>query len=291
MMKLIITAAKANSDSLVVTFLHIPEGVSVWVPAAVVVGMIDNPDADAVDQDEPARILDPAAFSLSLRHGTRTDGVGDVDDDTMLGQVELNASGAGEVIYNLADTSADESEEWVNLPVTFTWESEGDMPALGAGYVLVSFHPVSGVGGVTFDDTKLPRFVESKDPTMVLSIDDCITTLLFPFVTNKSGFDTGIAITNTSSDAGSCTITHYGADAPDPWDSAEVEAKRQTTFTLSSVALGIPGLSHGNLWISECARLCLRLQRLSWRAVHPGAGLSRGEHGRLRRPIVQRLLA
>ena len=160
---------------------------------------------------------------------------------TMLGQVELNASGAGEVIYNVADTSKEESGEWVKLPVTFTWESEGDMPALGAGYVLVSFHPVSGVGGVTFDDTKLPRFVESKDPTMVLNIDDCVTTLLFPYVTNKAGFDTGIAITNTSSDSGSCTITHYGADAPDPWDSDEVAAERQTAFTLSSVALEFQG--------------------------------------------------
>ena len=157
--------AMANSDSLVVTFLHIPEGVSVWVPAAVVVGMV--PDTSEM-ADASGMKLDPAAFSLSLRHGTRTDGVGDVDeDDTMLGQVELNASGAGEVIYNVADTSKEESGEWVKLPVTFTWESGGDMPALGAGYVLVSFHPVSGVGGVTFDDTKLPRFVESKDPTMV----------------------------------------------------------------------------------------------------------------------------
>ena len=211
--------------------------------------------------------------------------------DTMLGQVELNASGAGEVIYNLADTSAEESGEWVNLPVTFTWESEGAMPALGAGYVLVSFHPVSGVGGVTFDDTKLPRFVESKDPTMVLNIDDCVTTLLFPYVTNKAGFDTGIAITNTSSDSGSCTITHYGADAPDPWDSDEVAAERQTTFTLSSVALGFQGYitatcgfrnAHGFAFVSNGYG----------GQPHPGAGLSRGGHfGRLRRPIVQRLLA
>ena len=46
-------------------------------------------------------IPDPAAFSLMLREGTRTDGVGDIDEDTGLGAVELNTAGAGEVIYNL----------------------------------------------------------------------------------------------------------------------------------------------------------------------------------------------
>ena len=287
----IIAAAKANSDSLVVTFLHIPEGVSVWVPAAVVVGMIDNPDAEG-DQSAPARIADPAAFSLSLRHGTRTDGVGDVDDDTMLGQVELTASGAGEVIYNLADTSAEVSEEWVNLPVTFTWESEGDMPALGAGYVLVSFHPVSGVGGVTFDDTKLPRFVESKDSTMVLEIDDCITTLLFPFVTNQEGFDTGLVITNTSSDAGSCTIDPLRRRCSRPVDSDEVASERQTGSRCPHSLREFQGYITATCGFRDAYGFAF----LSNGYGAPPSTLAQGylavaHFGRLRRPIVQRLLA
>ena len=76
----------------------------------------------------------------------------------------------------------------------------------------VSFHPVSSAGGVSFDDSKMPRFVASNDPDMVVEIDDCITTLLFPFVTNRFGFDTGIAITNTSKGAGSCAINFSGLD-------------------------------------------------------------------------------
>ena len=39
----------------------------------------------------------------------------------------------------------------LNLPVTFAWESEDDPPAIGRGRVTVSFHPVSGVGGDTFE--------------------------------------------------------------------------------------------------------------------------------------------
>ena len=42
--------------------------------------------------------------------------------------------------------------EWAYVNVTFEWESEGDMPALGKAYVLVSFVPVSTEMGDTFDD-------------------------------------------------------------------------------------------------------------------------------------------
>ena len=47
----------------------------------------------------------------------------------------------------------------------------------------------------------MPRFLETGDPVMALTIDDCTTTLLFPFVTNQVSYDTGLAIiTNTSAD-------------------------------------------------------------------------------------------
>ena len=241
----------ANSDSLVVTFTGIPDGVMVMVPAMVAVGMIENPD------NPNEMIHDPAAIGLTLREGTRTDGVGDIDAETGLGAVELNTAGAGEVIYNIAsyevagqDTASTDNtvnEEWVNLEVTFAWKSGGDMPvAIGGGYVDVSFHPVSSAGGVSFDDSKMPRFVVSNDPVMVVEIDDCITTLLFPFVTNKGGFDTGIAITNTSADAGPCTITYYGADAPDEWETDDVAAERQTAFVVSATALNFQGYITAN---------------------------------------------
>ena len=236
----------ANSDSLVVTFTGIPDGVMVMVPAMVAVGMIENPD------DATEMIHDPAAIGLMLREGTRTDGVGDIDEGTGLGAVELNTAGAGEVIYNIAsyevdgvDTASTDNtvnEEWVKLPVTFAWKSGGDMPVvIGGGYVDVSFHPVSSAGGVSFDDSKMPRFVESNDPVMVVEIDDCITTLLFPFVTNKAEFNTGMVISNTSEETGSCTIEYSGAKAPDDLMTAPVEGGEQWIAILSEIALGYQG--------------------------------------------------
>ena len=66
-----------------------------------------------------------ASFSLALRSGTRTDGVGDIEGG--MAEVELSASGAGEVVYNLADTDSTLDDERVELPVTFAWESEDDL--------------------------------------------------------------------------------------------------------------------------------------------------------------------
>ena len=241
-----------NSDSLVVTFTGIPDGVMVMVPSMVEVGMIPDPD-----NTPDGMMLDPAAFALMLREGTRTDGVGDIDEDTGLGAVELNTAGAGEVIYNIGTTADPEggatdvastdnevNEEWVKLPVTFAWKSGGEMPvAIGSGHVDVSFHPVSSLGGVSFDDSKMPRFVESNDPVMVVEVDDCITTLLFPFVTNLPGttFDTGMVISNTSEEAGSCTIEYSGADAPADLMTAPVEGGEQWIALVSAIARGFQG--------------------------------------------------
>ena len=113
--------------------------------------------------------------------------------------------------------------------------------AIGGGYVDVSFHPVSSLGGVSFDDSKMPRFVASNDPVMVVEVDDCITTLLFPFVTNKAEFDTGMVISNTSSEAGSCTIEYSGADAPDDLMSGPVEGGEQWIALVSVIAKGFQG--------------------------------------------------
>ena len=94
--------------------------------------------------------------------------------------------------------------------ITFTWKA-GEA-ALGIGTVTVSYHPV------TDDVTKRPRF--ASGPTNdVIEIEDCTTTLLFPFVTNQLGFNTGLAITNASDGKGSCTIEYSsGPDAPDDAD-------------------------------------------------------------------------
>ena len=230
----IMSAASATDDRLVVTFTGIPEGLKVMVPDIVPLAA-DDPDTTA---DEAA-----ASFSLDLMDEGRTSGVGKIEDN--MGEVELSATGAGEVVYNLADTASTLDDERVELPVTFVRESEDDLPAIGRGRVTVSFHPVSGVGGDTFEvgGAPLPRFVKSAKTAAIIEVDACATTLLFPFVFHQSGFDTGIAISNTSSVSGSCAINYHGAGGPDHHESRLIAGGGQLIFTLSSTvdATGFQG--------------------------------------------------
>jgi hypothetical protein len=81
------------------------------------------------------------------------------------------------------------------------------------------------------------------------------TSLLFPFVTNINGFDTGIAISNTAADpfgtsgkTGKCKLTFFGSNAPSPFTSGNINAGGQFTNTLSAMAPGFQGYA-----IAECS--------------------------------------
>jgi uncharacterized protein (TIGR03437 family) len=77
--------------------------------------------------------------------------------------------------------------------------------------------------------------------------------LVFPYVTNQLGFDTGIAIANSSTDpfgpqgatasAGTCTLSLYGAGAPTPNSITTPNIPSGTVFTqvLSGIAPGFQG--------------------------------------------------
>jgi hypothetical protein len=79
-------------------------------------------------------------------------------------------------------------------------------------------------GGVAGDSSvPIPRFVDpTTTPETVFTVSLCQTILLFPYVTDFPGFDTGLAISNTSMDplgggltgaspqTGACTVTFYG---------------------------------------------------------------------------------
>ena len=215
-------------DSFVVTFTGIPYGVTVMVPTAVALPVLGG----EVTQD-----MVDAAISLTLEN---TEGV-----DATTGEVELTDSGAGEVVYTVAATAADLDEESVDLTVDFMWDLETPV-VLGSGSVAVSFDPVN----TDADDTDVPRFVASSDSDTVVTVGDCVTSLIFPFVTNlkESGYDTGIAITNTSGDAGTCTISYNGTGAPADQETAEIGGNGQVVFGLSGgntelggMIVGVPG--------------------------------------------------
>ena len=130
------------------------------------------------------------------------------------------------------------AKEWNELEITFTWEA-GEA-ALNTGTVTVSYHPVDD------DVDEIPRYA-SGPTNPVIMIEDCTTTLLFPYVTNQQGYDTGLVITNASEGKGDCTIEYSGAlsdgsDAPDDRTTAEpIAGGGQWVKLLSYIAAEFQG--------------------------------------------------
>jgi hypothetical protein len=99
--------------------------------------------------------------------------------------------------------------------ITYTASPATNSPALATGTVNGSYAPTSTIG--TAQNTTIPRFADTSSASNLLTIVPCATNLLFPYLTSQFGFDTGIAISNTSTDpfgtsaqTGTCTLNWYG---------------------------------------------------------------------------------
>jgi len=84
--------------------------------------------------------------------------------------------------------------------------------------VSLSYAPISSTSSAS-TSAVIPRFVDlgSGDNKTLFAINICQTSLLFPYVSTITGFETGLAISNTSMDpfttglqAGACTLNWYG---------------------------------------------------------------------------------
>ena len=222
-----------QEDSFVITLRNVPEGVTVMVPEMV--GLVDDdPNTNANEMNE--------SFILELDEGTAGDGVGKLEGG--MAPVELSATGTGEFRYTIGMTPASDPDgtpnsgdevaaaatvstanyvEWQDLPIYFSW-SGGDVTMNADAMVYVSFYPSGG--------SMLPRFAGDSAGDGVLTVEDCVTMLTFPFVTSRSGYDTGIVVSNTADASGSCTATYSGHDHTQ--SSPVIEGNSDWIFLVSS---------------------------------------------------------
>ena len=129
-----------------------------------------------------------------------------------------------------------------------------------------SFAPLSTVTTASVS-APVPRFADTSRAINTARIVACATDLLFPFLTNQAGFDSGFVISNTSQDpfgttpqAGTCKLNYYGGTtgggaAPPAQTSAVVASGAQLTAVLSTGGnLGVaatPGFQ--GYMIAQCA--------------------------------------
>ena len=221
----------SQGTRFLIRFFNIPDGVSISVPKFVENG------STAVTGD---------AIRLQWVSGADSNGAGGtVSDATDSLSIGLSG-GFGSVTYEVVDDDPFRIET-VAVPIAVSWDADttNDLPAVGSGQVAASFAPLSSVVRANAAAPE-PRFLEdTANPSTFVTIARCTTTLLFPFVTNQAGFDTGMAISNTSSDwlgtdpqTGACTIHYHGATtgggaAPPEQTSTPIAGGEQLIFTLS----------------------------------------------------------
>ena len=133
------------------------------------------------------------------------------------------------------------------VPVTtaFISNTGQNLPGLGQSTVAVNFAPLSNVPTASAG-APIPRFCQPYPVRNFFAINICSCNLLFPFVTNQAGFDTGVAIANTTTDpfgtsaqAGIVTLYYYGnttggGAAPASQKSTIVKSGEELVFTLSN---------------------------------------------------------
>jgi len=113
----------------------------------------------------------------------------------------------------------------IPIYVTFAPNVAGAQSAMTVAVAYAPALPTLGPAG----PTTIPTFALGGPPLNVSIISFCQTTLLFPYVTNSTGYETGLAIANTSTDnlgpvtktapngtsfgpsvSGTCTLNFYG---------------------------------------------------------------------------------
>jgi len=206
------------------TFAGIQTGVSLFVPGAV--PLTGN-------------------YGLNTPQGYAVLVGGDMAPD--LNQLTVSgttATATYEILYS--DPSVTET---LSVPAYAAYISNTgqNLPAPGTATIAVNFAPLSSIPTAS-TSAPIPRFCQPYTPSNLFTINSCNCNLLFPFVTNQFGFDTGVAIANTSADTlnavtpqqGIVTLTYYGsttgggAAPPTAVTTSEVPAGGELVFTLSS---------------------------------------------------------
>ncbi len=119
------------------------------------------------------------------------------------------------------------------------------LPGLGTATVTGNYAPTTTVFTAS-TTAPVPRFVDNPQSATTFTINPCQTNILWPFVSNQAGFDTGLVVSNTSLDPygtvpqrGPCTIYYYGATAgggaaPATQTSGTINEGTQLVWTLSA---------------------------------------------------------
>jgi hypothetical protein len=181
-------------------------------------------------------------LDLRLVSGAGADGSGGtVSVAGLAATVVTTSSFTYEVVASVTNTA-----ETANIPVgLYTIGTPG---ATGTSTINVALGPISTVG--TPVASPIPRFTDVNISGNFVAVVPCVTNILFPFVTNQAGYDTGFAVANTTTDpfgtasqSGTCVYNFYGTNGPSggTFTTASFGGGTTDVQVLSKIAPGFQG--------------------------------------------------
>jgi hypothetical protein len=252
-------------------FNNLPANVSIWVSTNNVINGTTLPAPSTGTPYASLVINDTTVDSGGAAPTVPISGLAGTVPYTQIIPVNGTASAVWEVLStNPATLENLDFEVWFGYSASPATNS----PAPGTATVNLSYAPNnnSGVfsasqGATASSSYTVPRFADTSTAAGIFTIVQCTTSLLFPFVTNQTGFDTGIAVINTSADpfgtknqSGTCNFTFYGTPTTAAFPTPAIPAGQLYAFQASVVTPGFEGyaiavcqfqLAHGYAFISD----------------------------------------
>lgn len=162
--------------------------------------------ADTVVDGATVALATPSTFgtltgSVPANSGTGSTGFGVVP-------LTVSSTGTATAVWEVMNTNPNANETFV-FDVFISNAAQGNT---GTATVNLSYGPTSATA------TNIPSFTDSSGSGISsVVLTTCRTLLLFPYVTSAAGFDTGLAVSNTTEDllgttaqAGTCSLYVYG---------------------------------------------------------------------------------
>jgi len=272
----------------VAVFNNIPNGVNIYVDTNST-----NLNTAALDQ---ARLTSTETGAYSAVVGV----AGNPNISTPSAQLTVTNGSAIAVWEEIVSDANSFASLSFGVYVSYTANPGANSPSLGTTTVNLSYGPRSTV--TTAANANVPRFADTSTATNIFTVVPCLTTLLFPFVTNSSGFDTGIAISSTSTDpfgttpqSGTCTLNWYGTAftgaTPTPTINSGTSYTLLVSTTLNNVTGGFTGYmiavcrfqyAHGFAFISDLGARNLAMGYLALVIPDPTSSTN----GRIAAPAV-----
>ncbi|MCX6594129.1 MAG: hypothetical protein NTZ56_21660 [Acidobacteria bacterium] len=234
-----------NATQLRLAFSNIPAGASIYVPMSITAGTTAS-DATGVTIATTSSSATALTSSIAATIGTPTYTAAGTDSNVIASWGKVTSSD-NSVIYTVSAASSAYAST-VNIPYIVTLAASPSN-GVGTATVLGSLGPVSS--------SVYSRLATTGSAVTAFSTATCSTNILFPFVTNDAGFDTGLAIANTTADpfstanqSGTCALNYYGTYSdggalPTAATTSSIAAGKYAALTLSGGGSGVAALRPG----------------------------------------------